>query len=285
MRFALIAHQASETNAALVAAGWPGAESLLLTPAQAVDLLEAGDVALARLDVRSGLDGVERGFRKLNRLRERGVTVLNPPPTLLASHDKLITAARLRRTGIPHPRTAYITPGGGSPPLRAPAVVKPRFGSWGRDVFRCDTKRELDRILRTLRDRSWFQRQGALVQELVPPRGYDVRVIVAAGQVVGAVKRVAQPGEWRTNVALGARRHKIRPGSAARALAVAAASAVDGDLVGVDLLPEGHGGYVVLEVNGSADFTQDYSLGDDVYKRALGALSGSNAGTAAAASL
>jgi hypothetical protein len=45
------------------------------------------------------------------------------------------------------------------------------------------------------------------------------------------------------------------------------------DLAGVDLLPDGNGGYVVLEVNGAVDFTQDYALdGEDVFDRAIAAL-------------
>lgn len=271
MRFAVVAHRASETNRELVAA-WPGADSRLLTPTRALEELRAGDVALARLDVRETLDGVERGVRTLGRLGARGVRVLNPPAALLASHDKLITAARLRRAGIPHPPTWYVAPGGRAPHVTPPVVVKPRFGSWGRDIFLCESGRALDRCVRSLGARPWFQRNGALVQELVLPQGYDVRIVVAGGEIVGSIKRVAAAGEWRTNVALGARRHRLRPTPVAKAIALAAARAVDGDLVGVDLLPDGRGGYVVIEVNGAVEFSHEYAPDGAPFEAAVRAL-------------
>lgn len=148
-----------------------------------------------------------------------------------------------------------------------PVVVKPRFGSWGRDVVLCRSERQLRRWLKRLRKRAWFRHQGALVQQLVPPRGFDLRLVVASGEIVGAVNRVAARGEWRTNIALGASRQPAAPTPEACALAQAAAAAVGGDLVGVDLLPLANGAYVVLEVNGAVDFTSDYSLGsEDVFE-------------------
>jgi hypothetical protein len=53
----------------------------------------------------------------------------------------------------------------------------------------------------------------------------------------------------------------VAPPTDASALAVAAAEAVGADLVGVDLIPT-PSGWVVLELNGAVDFTDDYSFGD-----------------------
>lgn len=273
MRFAVVAHRATDTNLALVEAGWPGAVSSLLSPRQAQLLLERGDVALARLDVRPTLDGVEQGIRLLGRMAAGGVRVFNPPSALLASHDKLLTSRALKHAGLPHPATAYAAPGESlDVELAPPVVVKPRFGSWGAGVHLCRDRGELDACLEALHGEPWFERQGALVQELVRPAGYDIRLVVAGGEVVGAIQRIAAPGEWRTNVALGATRHRFVPDVWASHLALAAAEAVGGDLVGVDLLPTSGMDYVVLEVNAAVDFTAEYSLGSDVCAAALEAL-------------
>jgi RimK family alpha-L-glutamate ligase len=257
--FALVAHRETETETGLLAA--LGAGSLVLTPTQAEKRLGPGDVALARLDVLPTLEGVEPGLVELARLEERGTVVLNPAASLLAAHDKLLTARLLGGADIADPRTIHLGPLGLVGRLAPPLVLKPRFGSWGSDVVLCDSEGAFERTFAALRQKPWFARHGAIAQELVPPLGRDLRVLVAAERVVGAIERVAPAGEWRTNVALGANRRRVVPPPQARQLAMAAALVTGADLVGVDLLPDGRGGYVVLEVNGAVEFTTAYSLG------------------------
>jgi len=269
MRFAVVAHRSTETNGRLAeAASACGVEGLVLAPRDALRLLEPGDAALARLDVRESLDGVESGISELDRLAEAGVRVLNPAASLIASHDKLLTARVLRLARLPHPRTWLIGHGMPAPMPELPVVLKPRFGSWGRDVTRCDTQEELDAALVAAAGTSWFREHGALAQALVPPLGWDLRLVVARGRVVGAAQRVATRGEWRTNASLGSRVEPVSPPPLARTLAIAAAEAVRADLVGVDLLPT-RSGFVVLELNGAVDVRPLYSLAGDVYRDAV----------------
>ena len=145
--------------------------------------------------------------------------MLNRPCALVAAHDKLLTARALRLSGLPHPHTTLLSPALPAAVPELPLVLKPRFGSWGRDVERCSTGEELDAALVRLQRKHWFREHGALAQELVEPRGWDLRVIVAGGRVVGAACRVAQNGEWRTNAALGAQVEPVDPPPIARALA------------------------------------------------------------------
>jgi [lysine-biosynthesis-protein LysW]--L-2-aminoadipate ligase len=273
MKFAVVAHRRSATNEALVAAAraW-GLDSELLDPHTALTSLEPGDVALARLDVLEGLDGIERGTGELERLAAGGVDVRNPRDTLVVAHDKLLTARALRLAGLPHPHTTLLSPALPAVVPELPLVLKPRFGSWGREVERCMTAEELDAALVRLQRKPWFQEHGALAQELVEPRGWDLRLIVAAGRVVGSACRVAPRGEWRTNAALGAQVEPVEPPPIARALALAAARAMRGDLVGVDLLPTPNGGFVVLELNGAVDFRPVYAPLHDVFSDTVAAL-------------
>ncbi len=273
MKFAVVAHRRSATNEALVAAAraW-GLDSELLDPHTALTSLEPGDVALARLDVREGLDGIESGTGELERLAAGGVDVRNPPGSLVVAHDKLLTARALRLAGLPHPHTTLLSPTLPTPVPELPVVLKPRFGSWGRDVERCTTADELDAARVRLQRKPWFREHGALAQELVEPRGWDMRLVVAGGRVVGAACRIARSGEWRTNAALGAQVEPVEPPPLARALGLAAARAARADLVGVDLLPTPNGGFVVLELNGAVDFRPVYAPLRDVFSETVAAL-------------
>jgi RimK family alpha-L-glutamate ligase len=261
--FAVVAHKVTPTNTRL---------GTVLTPAQAVSRLGAGDAALGRLDVLATLDGIEPGLWALDRLAACGVRVLNPRRALVAAHDKLATAGALFAARVSHPYTVHVAPWLPLPELEPPIVLKPRFGSWGQDVIRCDDPDAIGRALDELHTRPWFEATGAIAQKLVAPRGYDLRIVVARGRVVGAIRRHTAPGEWRTNVALGARREPIAPPPDACAIAIAAANAAGGDLVGVDLLPADVGTWVVLEVNGAVDFTSAYSVDDEVFAAASSAL-------------
>jgi [lysine-biosynthesis-protein LysW]--L-2-aminoadipate ligase len=272
MRIGIVAHRSSETNLGLAGAAPPQFRAFVLDPHTALRQLAAGTAALGRLDVLDTVDGVEPGLWQLERLAARGVIVLNPATALRLSHDKAATASALRAASLPHPETRFVEHPYADAPLPFPLVLKPRFGSWGRDVMLCSDQRDYDNALQTLASRPWYRRTGAIAQELVPPLGHDLRVLVAGGEVVGAVRRVAAPGEWRTNVALGATRVPAEPPPKACALALAAAAALGADLVGVDLLPIGPGRFVVLEVNGAVDFGEIYAPAGDVFGSAMRAL-------------
>ncbi len=265
MAFAIVAHSATETNLGLASA-WRSSESYgVLAPREALRFLRPGDVALARLDVRRTLDGVEPGLSDLVELERRGVRVLDRPEALLAGHDKLLSARLLESGLVPTPRTMFLGDDWSELASLLPLVIKPRFGSWGADVFRVDEIGELNRLAAELADRPWLERGGAIAQELIPPIGFDLRVLVAHGTVAGAIRRRTSAGEWRTNVSCGAQRIAETVELRAARMALEAVEMTCLELAVADVMPVPGGGFCVLEVNAAPDFGLDYNSDENVF--------------------
>ena len=97
-----------------------------------------------------------------------------------------------------------------------------------------------------------LERVGAVLylQQVIRHPGFDLRAFVLNGAVLGAMRRHAPPGDWRTNVSLGGRAEPYRLSAEEERLAIDAARAVGAQVAGVDLIPDlDRGRPVVLEVN------------------------------------
>lgn len=129
--------------------------------------------------------------------------------------------------------------------LGGDVVVKPLFGSEGRGILRVSDPDLAVRVFRTL------ERLQALLylQQFVPHGGYDVRVLVLDGRVLGGMRR-CNPEDFRTNVSRSARAEPVDLTEEQRDWAVRATAAVGARIAGVDLLYDQRGPGYVIEVNG-----------------------------------
>ncbi|MFN3606383.1 MAG: glutathione synthase [Cypionkella sp.] len=87
-------------------------------------------------------------------------------------------------------------------------ILKPLYGNGGAGVFRLD---EQDRNLASLHEMfTAISREPLIVQKFIPAvsKG-DKRVILVDGQPVGAINRVPQAGETRSNMHAGGRPEKV----------------------------------------------------------------------------
>jgi tetrahydromethanopterin:alpha-L-glutamate ligase len=238
-----------------------------------IDLSEV-DGVLVRMMPPGSLEQVVFRMDALHRLVRLGVTVMNPPGAVEAAVDKYLASARLDAEGLPVPETwvgesaddamsAFGSMGGD-------VVVKPLFGSEGRGLVRVSDPEMAWRTFRTL------ERLNAVlyVQRFVRNPGYDVRVFVIGGRILGAMRRYAAEGEWRTNVAVGGRPEACRVDGEAERLALRSAMAIGASMAGVDLLPDLETGrWTILEVNAVPGW------------KALGAATGSDVAAAILAEL
>ncbi len=212
--------------------------------------LTAADGVLVRMMPPGSLEQVVFRMDALHRVVASGVPVWNPPRTVEAAVDKYLTLALLDQAGLPVPPTwtgqsasealaAFETLGGD-------VVVKPLFGSEGRGLVRVSDRELAWRTLHAL------ERLGAVLylQQTIRHPGHDIRVFVLRGHVLGAMRRFAPAGEWRTNVALGGRAEPVEIDLEAKNLALGAAKALGAVVAGVDLVEDlDRGRLTILEVN------------------------------------
>ncbi|MCV2882674.1 glutathione synthase [Actibacterium sp. XHP0104] len=87
-------------------------------------------------------------------------------------------------------------------------ILKPLYGNGGAGVFRLDPN---DRNLASLHELfTGISREPLIVQKFLPDvSNGDKRVILVNGEPVGAINRVPQPGETRSNMHVGGRAEKV----------------------------------------------------------------------------
>lgn len=196
-----------------------------------------------------------RGMYGSLLLEARGVATLNTSAVITACGDKVRTSLLLRRAGVPAPRTAVaLSPEEGADAaerLGFPVVIKPLAGSWGRLVAAVHDREQAETVLEHRAALPSPQQHIVYLQELVDKPGRDIRVILAGDEVVGATYRYSDG--WRTNAARGARSAPCPLTPELTEPARAAARAVGGGVLGVDLV-EGPAGPLVLEVNHTVEF-------------------------------
>lgn len=184
----------------------------------------------------------------LGRLAAAGTRVVNSPKSLECAVDKYLTTARLHAAGLPVPETIVCEHEDDAlaafNELGRDVVVKPLFGAEGRGIVRVSDPDLAHRTFRTL------MRLSAVLylQRYIDHEGFDVRVLVLDGRIVGGIRRHS-PDDFRTNVSRNAiaELHAVTPRETD--LALRAASVTETQIAGVDLLYDRHGNCYVIEVN------------------------------------
>jgi len=83
--------------------------------------------------------------------------------------------------------------------MPTPFIMKLLSGTQGVGVMRVDDPKDARPIVDTLVE----LKQLICVQKYVPNPGEDIRAFVVGENVVAAMRRLAPPNEWRSNIHLG----------------------------------------------------------------------------------
>ncbi|MBB2910416.1 [lysine-biosynthesis-protein LysW]--L-2-aminoadipate ligase [Streptosporangium becharense] len=195
-----------------------------------------------------------------------GIPVVNGTATVGTCDNKIATTLALARHGLPVPVTAVaLTPQGGMGAVREvglPAVLKPVNGSWGRGLCRLNDDDAVEGVLALRGEAPSPVQRLVYVQEFVRTPGRDIRVLVAGDRVVAAMYR--RSAHWVVNTARGASVEACPLTGELESLALRAAAAVGGGILGVDLMEHHDGRLVVGEVNCGVEFHGLMEVAGDV---------------------
>lgn len=211
------------------------------------------DAVLVRTMPAGSLEQVIFRMDLLGVAHRHGVQLVNPPKSLEVCIDKFLTTALCHDAGIAVPRTMVFQEAhqalDGLQKLGGDAIVKPLFGSEGRGMVRISDPDTGWRVL------SAIERMGQVIylQEFVEHPGWDLRVLVLGGKILGGMKRDGR-GHWRTNISQGGCAEPFPVPEQAASMALAATKVTGVIFGGIDLLLDAEGNWKLIEVNGVPGF-------------------------------
>jgi ribosomal protein S6--L-glutamate ligase len=171
---------------------------------------------------------------------------------LIRSRDKLRSLQILSRAGLGLPKTIFmdyssdaedsIDAVGG-----APVIIKLLEGTQGLGVVLAENKKAAQSVIEAFHG----VHARIIIQEFVKEaKGADIRAFIVDGEVVGAMRRQAKDGEFRSNLHRGGVAEVIKLSRTEKHAAITAAKKVGLSIAGVDMLPSKRGP-LIIEVNSS----------------------------------
>lgn len=214
--------------------------------------LQLGDVVLQRCISHF------RGLYLTACLEFMGFVVINKFKVGETCGNKLITSLTLAKSNVPTPKTHFAFSAESAIEVinttGFPVVLKPITGSWGREVFPIRNEEVANMIIEMREDKDSPLSRIYYIQEMIkrPPR--DLRCIVVGDKIVAAIYRYSTENEWRTNVFRGGKVELAPVTNELEDIALGAAKAVGGGILGVDLMEDEKRGLLVHEVNNTVEF-------------------------------
>jgi len=212
-----------------------------------------------------------RALYALNLFENSGVQAINNYRVALVCGDKVATSKALRDAGVPTPdvKVAF-TPESALAAideLGYPVVLKPVTGSWGRLLAKLNDRDAAEAVLEHKDHLGSYYHKIFYVQKFLNKPMRDIRAFVIGDEVICAIYRTSD--HWITNTARGAKATNCPLTRELRRISLAAARAVGGGVLAVDLIESGDG-LVAHEVNYTVEFRNSIDVtGVDIAERIL----------------
>jgi [lysine-biosynthesis-protein LysW]--L-2-aminoadipate ligase len=197
-----------------------------------------------------------RGLYATHILNSWDIPTVNSSAVAATCGDKLATTAALQAAGVPQPnvRVAF-TPDSALTAIEElgyPVVLKPVIGSWGRLVSKVNDRESAEALLEHREVLGNYQQQIYYIQEFVRKPGRDIRAFVVGDETIAAIYRSSP--HWITNTARGGVGTNCPVDPDLHQICAAAAKAVGGGVLALDLFEDPDKGLLINEVNHTMEF-------------------------------
>ena len=213
-----------------------------------------------------------RALYALKILNDWGIPTVNTAYVADVCGNKLVTSSQLVKFGVPTTRIKVaFTPESAIKAIEEigyPVVLKPAVGSWGRLLSKINDREAAEAVLEHKEVLGSYHHSIFYIQEYIRKPNRDIRAFVVGDETIAAIYRHAE--HWITNTARGGQASDCPVTPELNKLCVAAAKAVGGGIVGVDVLEDPQRGYLVNEVNYTIEFRNSIATtGVDIPNRIL----------------
>ncbi|MED5227952.1 MAG: lysine biosynthesis protein LysX [Pseudomonadota bacterium] len=196
-----------------------------------------------------------RAMHGLRLFESLGIRCINSSDVARICGDKILTSLALKEAGLAQPpiRVAFTEDSAltAIEELGYPVVLKPAVGSWGRLLAKVNDRESAESILEHKTVLGSYHHSIFYIQKYVEKQGRDIRSFVVGNECIAAIYRSSS--HWITNTARGAVATGCPVTDEIASLSVAAAHAVGGGVLAVDLF-ESTEGLLVNEVNYTMEF-------------------------------
>lgn len=197
-----------------------------------------------------------RGLYACQILNSWGIPTVNSAQVAATCGDKLATSAAIEAAGLPQPKVRVaFTPEAALEAIEEmgyPVVLKPVIGSWGRLVSKANDREAAEAILEHREVLGNYQQQIYYIQEYIRKLGRDIRAFVVGDETIAAIYRTSS--HWITNTARGGVASNCPVTPELNAICVAAAQAVGGGVLAIDVLEDADRSFLINEVNHTMEF-------------------------------
>ncbi len=213
-----------------------------------VNIIDCADAIIPRI----GATVTQHGAGVVKEFEMHGVKTTARALGILRARDKVRTLQILTRKKIPIPKTLFsINPDTINEQIEVlggpPVIIKLQSGTQGMGVILADSHQSARSIIDTFYS---INTPILLQQYVAESNGSDIRAFVVGGQVVAAMQRQSEKGDFRSNIHRGGSATSIIITDEERDMAIKSAQVLGLPVAGVDIIRSNQGPFLI-EVNAS----------------------------------